>query len=52
MIGNADAEIARMKRIMAELDQLEGELLKVERIRDVIKELSRAARLRGGPIIG
>lgn len=41
MIQNADAEIARMKRIMAEIDHLEGEFDKVKRIRDVIKELRK-----------
>jgi vacuolar-type H+-ATPase subunit I/STV1 len=41
MIQNADAEIARMKRIMAEIDHLEGEFDKVRRIRDVIKELRK-----------
>jgi hypothetical protein len=41
MIQNADAEIARMKRIMAEIDHLEGELEKVQHIRDVIRELRR-----------
>lgn len=41
MIQNADAEIARMKRIMAEIDHLEGEFDKVRRIRDVIKDLRR-----------
>lgn len=39
MIQNADAEIARMKRILTEIDHLEGELDKVKRIREVIKSL-------------
>lgn len=41
MIQNADAEIARMKRIMAEIDHLEGEFDKAMRIRDVIRELRK-----------
>lgn len=41
MIQDADAEITRMKRIMAEIDHLEGEFDKVMRIRDVIKELRK-----------
>jgi uncharacterized protein YPO0396 len=41
MIQNADAEIARMKRIMAEIDHLEGEFEKVRNIRDVIKDLRK-----------
>ena len=41
MMQNADAEIARMKRIMSEIDHLEGELDKVQRIRDVIKDLKK-----------
>lgn len=34
---NADAEISRMRRIMAEIDQLEEEFDKTKRIRDKIK---------------
>ena len=39
MIQNADVEIARMKRILSELDALEAEFEKVKHIRDVIKRL-------------
>lgn len=41
MIQSADAEIARMRRILAEIDHLEGELVKAQRIRDAIKELRK-----------
>ena len=41
MIQNADAGIAQMKRIIAEIDHFEGELGKAMRIRDVIKELRK-----------
>lgn len=41
MIQDADAEIVRMRRIMAQIDVLEGEFDKVRKIRDVIKELRK-----------
>lgn len=41
MIASADTEITRMKRIVAEIDHLEGECEKVCRIRDTIRELRR-----------
>jgi hypothetical protein len=39
MVQNADAEIARMRRIISEIDALEAEFEKVKHIRDVIKRL-------------
>ena len=39
MIQNADAEIARMRRIMAEIDSLEADFERVKNIRDVVKRL-------------
>jgi hypothetical protein len=39
MIQNADAEIARMRRIIAEIDAVEAEFDKIKHIRDVIKRL-------------
>lgn len=39
MIQNADAEIARMRRIIAEIDNLETEFEKFKHIRDVVKGL-------------
>ena len=39
MILNADAELARMRRIISEIDALEAEFEKVKHIRDVIKRL-------------
>ena len=44
MIQNADVEIARMKRILSELDALEAEFEKVKHIRDVIKRLRARVR--------
>jgi hypothetical protein len=39
VIGDADAEIARMRAILKQLDDLETEFDKVTRIRDVVKSL-------------
>lgn len=39
MNQNADAEIARMKRIIAEIDALEVEFDKIKHIRDVVRRL-------------
>lgn len=39
MIQNADAEIARMRRIIAETDALEAEFDRVKHIHDVIRRL-------------
>jgi hypothetical protein len=41
MIQAADVEVARMRRIMAEIDHLEAESEKAMRIRDVVKDLRR-----------
>ena len=57
-IQDADAEIARMRRILAEIDTLEAEFDKIKHIRDVVKclrervdeassRLDRVATLRG-----
>ena len=43
MIQNADAEIARMRRIIGEIDALEEEFDKIKHIRDVIKRLRARA---------
>lgn len=37
MIQNADAQITRMRRIIAEIDALEDEFDKIKHIRDVVK---------------
>src|SRR5947209_10742184 len=39
MVQDVDAEIARMRRIIGELDALEGEFEKVKLIREIIKRL-------------
>jgi hypothetical protein len=39
MMQNADAEIARLRRIISEIDALEAEFEKTKHIRDVIKRL-------------
>ena len=38
-VQNADTEIARMKRILAEIDRLEDDLESIKHIRDVVKHL-------------
>lgn len=37
VIHNADAEIARTRNILAAIDDLETELTKIARIRDIVK---------------
>lgn len=37
VIHNADAEIARTRNILASIDDLETELTKIARIRDIVK---------------
>lgn len=37
MIADADAEIARVRRIIASIDELELEFEKIKRIRDIVK---------------
>ena len=39
MIQNADAELARMRRIISEMETLEADFEKVKHIRDVIRRL-------------
>ncbi|KAI2026819.1 hypothetical protein LOZ48_004991, partial [Ophidiomyces ophidiicola] len=37
VIADADAEIARVRRIIASIDELEMEFEKIKRIRDIVK---------------
>jgi hypothetical protein len=37
MIADADAEIAKVRRIIASIDELENEFDKIKRIRDIVK---------------
>ncbi|KAK2747262.1 hypothetical protein FQN55_005257 [Onygenales sp. PD_40] len=38
VVANADVEIARMRQILANIDELENEFVKIRRIRDIVRQ--------------
>ena len=51
-IASADAEIARFRDILRQIDELETEFDKVRHIRDIVKGFRRRVESLGGRIDG